>query len=68
MSGAVLVLAGSILFGSGVVGQEVCIAANRFPDWPPGTGMFIGITVGILGIGTLLVATARGSDLRTPPS
>src|SRR5947209_2904130 len=31
LSGAVLVLAGALLFAAGVVGEQVCHAANRYP-------------------------------------
>jgi hypothetical protein len=72
LSGAILVLAGSVLLGAGVVAEAVCIAANRFLSWTPGASMKMGGAVVVLGFVTMLVATlleaVRGNDRRRPPS
>jgi hypothetical protein len=67
LSGVILVLAGAPLFGAGALGYEVCMAMGRYPDWPAGWCMLLGVVVGgILGFGTMIVAAYRRDD-RSPP-
>ena len=65
LSGAIIILAGAIVFGAAIVGQEVCQASKNNPDAAPGFGFFFGIVLWLTGV-VMTVARYPYEDRRPP--
>jgi len=66
LSGAIVILAGAIVFGAAIVGQEMCQASKYNPDAAPGFGFFFGIVLWLTGIVMMVVRTYPYEDRRPP--
>jgi hypothetical protein len=63
IGGAIVVLAGALLFSAGILGQEIPQAAGRFPAGGYGFGFLVGTILMIIGF-VIMAARGRDSDHR----
>jgi hypothetical protein len=63
IAGAVVLLAGAVLFGAGAVADATLTAANRWgSSIGPSLGMFAGAAVGALGLAVFCLGLREGPD------
>ena len=49
-NGAILILAGAILLSAGILGEQICQAANRYPSGSVAVGYVGGVGLALIGL------------------
>ena len=66
LSGAIVVLAGAVVFGAAILGQEVCRAAKTYADAAPAWGFVVGLVLALVGFLIMAARTYPRDDYRPP--
>ncbi len=67
LSGALVIVAGAIVFGAAIIGQELCQATGHYADAAAGFGFFFAVALWVLGI-MIMAARIPDRGLDRPPA